>query len=117
MSLPFTATTSTGIKIYRLSAYHMMNEQAEELMSYLNHMLMEGRLAGLEIEYHSQANLFYIHNKANPNYSFTVHCTGDRNMYVVAPRNISPNTHRWSIDSTMAYIESFFYVETEADLL
>ena len=117
MSLPFTATTETGIKIYRLSAYHMMNAQSEELMSYLNRMLLDKRLAGLEIEYHSQANIFYIHNVERPNYSFTVHCTSDNNRYVVAPRNISPNTYSWSIDSTKAYIESFFYVETEADLL
>lgn len=117
MSMPFTAITETGIKIYRLSEYHNMNETTKDLMCYLNSMLHAKRLANLYIEYHSQANVFYIINEVYPSYNFSIHCTKDYNTYIVSPANMSPNTYKYSIDSVKSYIESFFYVETEADLL
>ena len=117
-NIPFTKTTETGIKIYRVAKFEeCMNQNTSDLMDYLNNMLFDKRLAGLDVEYHSQANVFYIHNDLNPNYSFTVHCTNDYNTYIVAPRNTSPNTYKRSLDSVKEYIENFFYVETEADLM
>ena len=116
--IPFSKTTETGIKIYRVAKFEeCMNQNTSDLMDYLNNMLFDKRLAGLDVEYHSQANVFYIHNELNPNYSFTVHCTNDYNTYIVAPRNTSPNTYKRSLDSVKEYIENFFYVETEADLM
>lgn len=93
-----------------------MNEQTEEFMSYLNGMLLEKRLTGLSVEYHSQANVFYIHNEEMPNYSFTVHCTQDTNRYIVAPRNTSPDTYRYNLGQLKDYVESFFYTFTKVDV-
>lgn len=116
MNLPFSATTETGIKIYRLSEYNNMNEQTKAFMSYLNTMLLDKRLTGLYVEYHSQANVFYINNNEMPNYSFTVHCTQDENRYIVAPRNISPDTYRYTLNQLKQYVESFFYTYTSHDV-
>lgn len=116
MQLPFTATTDTGIKIYRLNEYNNMNEQAKLFMSYLNSMLEYKRLANLKVEYHANAQVFNIYNVEMPNYSFSVHCTHDENCFIVAPQNISPNTQKMKLMDLRRYVESFFYQTTEWDL-
>lgn len=109
--MPFTATTKSGITIYRINEYHNMNDTTKDLMAYLNTNLVNKTLTGLDVEYHANVNIFYIHNMKNPGYSFTVHCTKDEGTYILAPRNISPDTYRYKLTDVIRYVEDFFHTE------
>lgn len=114
-TMPFTATTESGIVLTNLSYYPELSQNGCNLLAYLDNMILENRLEGLEVELFCKNSTFYIRNLNDPNYTFTVHATQDLERFIVVSMSGHLDPKPMSSTSLIEYIESFFYVETGAD--